>query len=852
MQLAEPPLRPSIVHRTMTVPRFNPAGRFHPDALFRPASVAVIGGEPAAARVLANLALTGFKGPIHTAPDAAALDAAPDLAVLALPPDAIEPAMQALAAKGCFAAIVPGAGTGLREAAQRTGVRVLGPYSFGLAVPRIGLNATLAHLPPPAGRLALISQSKALCRSIIDWAEPNGVGFSHIIGLGLNVDIGFGIALDWLSRDAGTGAILLDIRRIKNRRLFLSAARSAARLRPVVAMRPGGRLRDPEGRADLAFEAALRRAGVLTVTRFEDLLAAAETLSRARPARSEALAIVSNSVGAGRLAADAALRLGLPLALPGQGLDAVPTATLAEAVARHAAEPGVGGVLVVHGPAGAADDAAITAIAGLGKTLRPPLLACAMGETTGALHRTRLVQAGLPVFDTPEQAVRGFLHLVQDRRNRAAARELPSSEVLAVAPDRGPVAALFARVRQDGRLTLMQDEALAVLDHYGIPVVPTRTADSPEDAAVAAAQVGFPAVLKLRQAVPPAERSHGGLVLDLHDDAETMTAARLLTTRARRRGDPAAGLVIQRQLGRVRELAVQVADDATFGPTIAFGPGGTGAAASQDLAMDLPPLNLPLAHALIRRSRVGAELSQALRDRPAANETPVAETLVRISQMIVDFPEIEDLQLSALFADARGVTAADAWLRLRAADAPPGRLAISPYPTDLVELWSARDEALIIRPIRPEDAEAHGAFFRRLSPQDIRYRFFSAIRELSAEQMARLTQVDYDREMAFVAEREATGETVGVSRLVCEADGRSGEFAVIVQADMKGKGVATRLMQRLIDWGRTRGLGEIVGQVLADNAPMLAFVRHLGFAVHRMADEPDVMEVRLALEPGAG
>jgi acetyltransferase len=837
-----------MVRRKMTVPRLNPAGRFNLEALFRPTSVAVVGtASETGARILANLALSGFKGRVQPVDDVAALDLPPQLAVLATPPEAVAPAMEALAAKGCFAAIVPDAAPGLAEAARRTGVRVLGSNSFGLAIARIGLNATLSHIEPPPGRLALVSQSSALCRSVIDWAGPNGVGFSHVVGIGDNADIGFGMALDWLSRDAGTGAILLDIRHIKNRRLFLSAARAAARLRPVVAIRPGGRLFDPDGGADLAFEAALRRAGVLNVTRLEDLLAAAETLSRARPARGESLAIVTNSTAVGRLAADAALRHALRLAPDPHGITQAASGALAETITRLAADSGTGGILVVHAPTGPSDDVAVGAIAALAKGMRLPMLVCVMGETTGALHRARLAEAGLPVFATPEQAVEGFLHLVQDRRNRAAARELPGSTVLSVAPDRAGVERVFGAVRRQGRVALMQDEALDVLGLYGIPGVPTRVVATPNDVASAATLLGYPAVVKLRQAVRPCARSRGGLALDLHNASETIIAARLLAARAQRRGEEHRGLLVQCQVGRARELAIQVRDDATFGPTIAFGPGGTTAGVDRDVAVDLPPLNLPLAHGLIGRSHVGALLAQDLRDRPAAHEPAVAEALVRISQLIVDFPEIAALDVGSLFADPRGVLAADAWLTLRALDEPASALAISPYPVELIEACSIGGERVTIRPIRPEDAEAHGAFFHRLSPQDIRFRFFSAMRELSAEQTARLTQVDYDREMAFVAVRDVTGETVGVSRLVCEAEGRSGEFAIIVQADMKGKGLASRLMRRLIEWGRTRGLSEIVGQVLADNAPMLAFVRHLGFSVRRMPEEPDVMEVRLGL-----
>jgi acetyltransferase len=832
----------------MTVPRLNSAGRFDPQALFRPNTIAVIGADSeTGARFCGNLTLGGFSGTIMAVADSLSLEAVPQLAVLALPPDAVVPALENLAAKGCFAAIVPGPADRLAETAQRTGVRVLGPHSFGIAVPRIGLNATQSHLPPPAGRLALVSQSGALSRTVIDWAGPNGVGFSHVIGIGGNADIGFGLALDWLARDPGTGAILLDISRIKNRLGFLSAARAAAKLRPVVAMRAGGRLLDPTGAADLAFEAALRRAGVLSVSRLEDLLAAAETLSRARPARGETLAIVSNSIGPARLAADAVLRHGLPPSIDDGGMLHVPSMALAETATRLAARSDIGGVLVVHAPLGASDAAAMETLDGITQVSRVPMLVCAMGETTGALHRARLADAGLPVFATPEQAVQGFLHLVQDRRNRAAARELPSSKVVSVAADRGAVAALFARVRREGRLALMQDEALEVLAYYGIPVVPTRVVSVPEDAATAAALLGFPAAIKLRQNVPPGERFGGGLILDLHDSAAVVVASQLLGARARHRSIGDGGLVVQRQAGRARELAIKVTDDLTFGPTVAFGPGGTTAERGHDTAVDLPPLNLSLAQALIARCREGSLLAHERRDRPPAHVAAVAEALVRVSQLIVDFPEIAALEVGSLFADAHGVLAVDAWLQLRGADAPGSRLAISPYPAELVEVWPTRGERLIIRPIRPEDAEAHGEFFRRLSPQDIRYRFFSAIRELSAEQMARLTQVDYDREMALVAIREATGETVGVARLVCEANGRSGEFAVIVQADMKGKGLATRLMQGLIDWARGRGLREVVGQVLADNAPMLAFVRHLGFAVRRMPEEPDVMEAKLAI-----
>ncbi|MBV9247816.1 MAG: bifunctional acetate--CoA ligase family protein/GNAT family N-acetyltransferase [Acetobacteraceae bacterium] len=827
--------------------------RFTPERLFRPRSIAVVGANTQlGASLLCNIALGAFRGRLESADSIDRLSSQPDLALIAAAVPEIEPLLSQLAAKGCAAAIVLRAVDGVQKAAQQTGVRVVGPHSFGLTASAVGLNASLSHIAVPPGRLALVSQSASICRTVIDWAGPNSVGFSHLVGLGEADDIGFSLVLDWLSRDPGTGSILLDIRRIKNPRPFLSAARAAAHLRPVVAVRPGLLLEDASGSAEKTFEAALRRAGVLSVPSVEELLAAAETLGRARPLRGETLAIVSNAVGLGQLASDAAMRRQIEVAeLEFSGpasSSASPPETLASQAFALANRKDVGGTLVVHAPSGPGDDAAIRDLASAPPAAASgPLLVCATGETTGALHRSALLAAGLPVFASLEQAVRGFLHLLQDRRNRMAARELPPSAVLPLGPERQTVRGIFARFRNAGRVTTTQDEALAVLGAYGIPIVSSRCVTTPEDAVDAARLLGFPNAIKIREAIPPAERSRTGLALDLHTPGQALSAARLLLARYAQQ-DHTPELIVQQQAHRARELSIRVADDATFGPVIAFGRGGPIRPAAGDLGWGLPPVNLPLARALILRSRVGARLTQEQRDLPAIDPGPVAEALVRVSQLVLDFPQIARLEVTSLFADAEGVVAADAWICLRGPDEPTVQLAIAPYPAELVEEWVSGADHFIIHPVRPEDAEAHGAFFNRLAPVDIRYRFFTTIRELSREQIVRLTQIDYDREMAFIAVRPATGETVGVARVVCEPDDRSAEFAVIVQPDVKGKGLASHLMHRLIAWARQRGLREIVGQVLAENTPMLDFCRHLGFSLHRLAEEPDVIEARLVLD----
>ena len=869
----------------------SPRAGFRPAALFHPSSlVLVVGDGSAEAPVLArNLAAGGFKGrlmAVGAAPsgfesfaDIAALPATPDLAVLCLAPDALEPAMLALAARGCHAAIVPGPAPDLAALERRTGMRAIGQGSFGIAVPAIGLNATLSHVQPAKGRLALVTQSSAIARAVLDWAAAEAVGFSHVIGIGGNQGQGFAGALDWLARDPGTGAILLDLRRIKNRRMFISAARAAARTRPVVAIRAGGRLADASGQADAVMEAALRRAGVLRVAGLEDLLSAAETLARVRVSprplagSGDRIAVVTNGIGLGSLASDAALAgggqlaaisdealaaiaIGLPAGWSGRnplalGPGAAPR--LGEAAAMLAGLGGVDAVVALYGPEpdSAPDLVRETLTAAVKASRGAPILVGWPGQVTAGPQRAKLAEAGVAVFPTPEAAVRGALHLAQDRRNRAAAAELPPRAVLDLAPDRARVARLFAGIRAAGRRELTEEEALSVLAAYGIPTVPGRAVAGPEEASDVAAMLGFPVVLKILSPDIGRKTEVGGITLGLTSPAAVRAAADAMAARvaAARPQARLTGFLVQRQAARAQELRLRLADDAMFGPWISFGRGGTAADIDPDDGIDLPPLNLTLAHALIRQTRT-ARLLDGWRDHPPANVPAIADALVRLSQIAVDFPEIEFFGINPLVADAQGVLALDASLLLR----PAGQsslLAIPPYPAELARAWRGKDgRSVLVRPIRPEDAAAHAEAFRRLTAEDVRFRFFSAMTELGVAQIARMTQIDYDREMAFVAVEQTEGGpdlTVGVSRLIREPGGESGEFAVIVDPSWKGQGLARHLMERLFEWGRAVGMKEIVGQVLKENRPMLGFMRALGFQLHVSAEDAEVMEARKVL-----
>jgi acetyltransferase len=853
-------------------------------ALFRPRSVVLVAqGQSQVAEVVArNLVAGGFSGKLYASgrsepgmeavASVSELPEAVDLAVLCSVGPALATAMAELAARGCRAAVVTGPAPDLADIAARTGVRVLGPNSFGLCVPGLGLNASLAHLQPAAGRLALLSQSAATTRAVLDWAAAEGLGFSHVVGIGGNANVGFATALDWLARDPQTGAVLLDMRRIRNRRAFISAARAVARTRPVVALRPGGREADGSGLGDAVLDAALRRAGVLRVSGLEDLLAAAETLARVR-ARSADLrhggrvALVGNGIGLGRIAADALIagggrlaelspeaRASMEVHLPGSepvtnplSLGPAAGTRLAEAAAALAAVPDVDAVVALHAPTPHGDDTAaaeaMVAAASVRRGRAAPVLIAWTGQETAGPQRDAMTRAGLAVFSTPESAVRGALHLAQDRRNRAMAAELPPRDVLELKPDRPLVRHILDGVRAEGRLKLDGDEALAVLSAYGLPTVPGRRAAGPAEAADAAAMLRFPVALKVLSPDLEHKSEVGGVVLGLDTPKAVSEAAEAMLDRMRRLRPDAAirGLLVQRQAaGRALELRLRLGDDPMFGPWIGFGQGGTAADIAEDEAYDLPPLNLALASQLIGRSRA-SRLLAGYRDWPPADRVAVAQALVRLSQIAVDWPEIAACSVNPLVADAQGVLALDASFALRP-EGEAGFLAIPPYPAHLAQPFTTpTGDRLIVRPIRPEDAAAHAEAFRRIAPADVRWRFFSPIRELSPALVARLVQIDYDREMAFIASREATGETLGAARLVRDPDEEEAEFAIIVANDVKGAGLGRFLMERLFEWAKAKGVRRVVGQVLSDNAPMLAFVRRLGFSVRRCPGEEDVM-----------
>ncbi|MCO5105805.1 MAG: GNAT family N-acetyltransferase [Burkholderiaceae bacterium] len=884
--------------------------------LFEPRSVAVIGASNTPRHVgnvlMRNLLDGGIAGPImpvnpkyHAVagvlayPDVASLPETPELAVVCSPDATVPTVIDALGERGTAVAVIVNDGLARRcdadgrslrdaavEAGRRHGMRLLGPGSLGVLVPHTGLNASLSHVGALPGRLAFVSQSGAICTAVLDWARAKGIGFSHFVALGDCVDVDFGDVLDYLATDPDTGAILLYIDEIRERRNFMAAARAAARNKPVLAVKSGRApglcdeaapgQRGALVRADEVFDAALRRAGILRVYDIDELFAAVETLGRARTFRGEHLAILHNGGGTGVMAVDE-LRLGggrcaqlapdtcakLAAALPEGAATCNPLDLGVNASAqRYAqclktvlADPGVNAVLVVHAPTATTPSEEIAeAVIGVAREMSSArILASWVGA--GAMEKARrmFAGAGLPTYDTPSSAVKAFLHVMNFHRNQEMLMQTPPSLPSEFQPDVATARAIVERALGSGDGLMTEPDAKAVLAAYGIPVVESRIADSVEQAVAAAGEIGFPLALAVLSPDIAHRWDVGGVALHLESADEVRAAAAGMVKRIGELMPAAriAGFTLQRMVPRTnaRQLFIAVASDPLFGPVIVFGEGGRAVELLGDHAVGFPPLNLPLARELISRTRID-RLLQSHRDRPAADVDALCLALVKVSQMLVDMPEIVELDINPLFADERGVVCIDAHMRVQALAGRESRLAIRPYPKGLEQRERLRDgRDILVRPIRPEDEPAHHALIARMSPEDLRLRFFSYVRELRHAQMARLTQVDYDREMAFIAtapDERGEPETLGVVRTVTDPDNQSAEFAVLVRSDLKGQGLGRLLMNRIVDYCRSRGTAEIKGLVLASNESMIGLARQLGFRIERGPDA-DTVVARLAL-----
>jgi acetyltransferase len=885
-------------------------------ALLRPQSVAVIGATNKAnapgSVIMRNLLQANFAGAImpvtseHHAvggvlayPDVASLPEAPDLALICTPANTVPGVMRALGERGTKAACImtPALGLAFEESgrtvleaalaeARSFGMRVLGPNTMGILVPGIGLNASFAHEHAAPGKIAFVSQSGALCTAVLDWARPKNIGFSHFIHLGDAADLDFGDVLDYLGSDPSTRAILLYIETIHERRNFMSAARAAARNKPVLAIKAGRSIEGARAASshtgamagsDAVFDAAMRRAGMLRVTDIEEIFGAVETLARSRPMKGQRLAILTNGGGIGVIAADDLADGGGRLAelspetvaklaalLPPNWSRGNPVDVVGDADgARYVKALNIildskeaDAVLVMHAPTAISSptEVAEAVIKCIKEHPRANVMTCWVGAEAVAEARRLFGEAAVPTYDTPRAAVQAFLHLIEYRRNQDLLMEVPASAPSEFIPDTELARRIIegAKANEDG--VLREPEAKAVLAAYGIPIIDTKIAKTPAEAGRLAQDMNAPVALKILSPDIVHKSDVGGVMVNLNGAFEVEKSANAMIDRVHAAIPDARidGFTVQRVAPRRpghQELIVGVATDPVFGPVILFGKGGVAVEVIADSAVALPPLNMNLAAELVSRTKV-CRLLGGYRGRPPANMDAIYLTLIQLSQLVIDIPEIVELDINPLIADHEGVVALDARIKIGKPKEGPDRLAIRPYPKELEEWFTMTDgRKTLLRPIRPEDEPNHHILVSRMTPEDIRFRFFGLVHELPHTEMARLTQIDYDREMAFIGEidlPDGNKETLGVVRTVTDPDNECAEFAILVRSDLKGTGLGKRLLVKMIEYCRSRGTGSIVGQVLRENQRMLRFVEHLGFVPVKTIDG-DIVEMELDL-----
>ena len=884
--------------------------------LFAPRSVAVIGASDrlhsVGATVLQNLIAGGFIGTIYPVnpkhdvlfgqtsyANVAALPTVPDLAVICTPAATVPAIVAQLGLAGTRAAIVLTAGmnaldehTGLSlrqaalDAAKPHLLRLLGPNCVGLLVPGIGLNASFAHTNALPGKLAFVSQSGALVTGVLDWARTRGIGFSKFVSLGDSADIDFGDVLDYLARDSDTSAILIYMEDVRLARKFMSAARAAARSKPTLILKSG---RAPEGAraaashtgalagSDAVYDAAIRRAGMLRVFATEDLFSAVETLSRAHRLGGNRLAILTNGGGPGVMATDELVCSGGTLAtlapatlarldgvLPPHWSHANPVDIIGDAPASRYADAlkvllqdeGSDAILFIHAPTAIVPSVEIAdALLPLLRETSRNVLACWLGGEAVAQARGIFSDAGIPTYDTPEEAVQAFLQIVHYQGNQDLLMQVPPSIPIEFVPDRAAALSVTRAALAAGREMLSEPEAKQVLAAYGIPVVETRIAGNVEEAVLSAQDIGFPVAVKILSPDINHKSDVGGVALDLETPLAVLTAAQgmherlaALQPKARLQGFSVQAMARRPQAS---ELIIGMTTDAIFGPVILFGQGGVAVEVMDDHAVALPPLNTVLARDMVSRTRV-SKLLAGYRNIPPADIEAICRTLVQVAQLVIDIPEIAELDINPLLANGAGVIALDARMRLtrpQAGTNPLARLVIRPYPQELEESLEWNGQAIAVRPIRPEDGPAHVAFFKALAPDDLHFPLFIRVQELQPSQLARFTQIDYDRDMAFIATAmtpEGSAQTLGVARVVVDPDNAKATCTVVVRSDLKRRGLGQLLMNKLIAYCRVRGTGEIVGEALSQNVPVINLARQLGFGVRRK-DNDQTVQLRLVL-----
>lgn len=887
------------------------------EQLLKPRSIAVIGASNHPTRtghvVMRNLLQGQFDGPImpvtphHKAVNGVLayrsideLPLAPDLAIICTRATRVPAIILQLGKKGTRSVIVISAGLDTLHTAQGTnlqeqmleiarqyGVRILGPNCLGVIVPGLGLNASCAHTSAEPGKIAFVSQSSAVCLTLLDWAKRRRIGFSHFISLGDGTDVDFDEIIDYLGRDPKTQAILLYIDAIKGGRAFMSAARAASFNKPILVIKAGtnidiaaltSRMNASQIGEDAVYSAAFRRAGMLRVDDLRELMAAVETLAYGKPLASEQLVILSNGNGPSAMAIDTLLRRGGRLAnlepeivaqleeiIHSGGRSVNPVNMLGDALPELYGKvvkillqsKQIDNLLILHAPSGlsAPGDYAQEVINAFKnhRGRKPNILVNWMGEDAAVDARRRFAKAGIASFRTPEGAVGAFMHMVEYRRNQKLLSETPASVSDEIPHHPELAQRIIAQAQGDNRLHLNGEESAELLNAYGINTIPTKTATTPAEAADQAELLGFPVALKIVAPDIPLKSDIGGVVLNLNTRAEVEDAAVASRGRVNLTYPEAvlSGYTLQTMARRTGAhlLRIQVQTDPIFGPVILLGESSSVWDIHSNAVVALPPLNMALARYLVIQALAEGKIRERQLHSPL-NRHALCILLTKISQIIVDHDNVVGLTINPALATGDEINVLDVSIDIAPPDAQRF-LAIRPYPKELEETFVLRDgRSVLLRPIRPEDEAMHQAFDQALSKEDRYKRYFGELPQFSHEQMARFTQIDYEREMAFIAvvgTESGGNEILGIVHVQRDLDNTEAEFAIAIRSDIKSVGLGKRMMQKMIDYCREQGTHYLAGVTMLENSGMANLARRLNFTVRYLRDD-GVIDMRLDLQ----
>jgi acetyltransferase len=870
------------------------------DKIFRPKSVAVVGASERkgsiGAALMRNLIEHGFPGDIYpinlnhkeiwklpALPSIKELKTPVDLVVLSTPITSATQIISECNEVGVGGVVIISAGgkeigeagkeleTAIRKEAELSGMRIIGPNCMGIVCSRSKLNASFTSRMPLSGKMAFLSQSGAICSSILDRSVQENIGFSYFVSLGSMLDVDFGDMIDYLGGDPEVSSIIMYVESLTGFRKFMSAARAVSRVKPIIALKAGRSAAGAMAAAshtgalageDSVYDAAFQRAGILRVKTFEELFDCAELLAKQPTPAGTGLAIITNGGGPGVMAADTLSDYGYePVSLSTDTLEKLdeilppywskqnPIDMLGEAtpelyrrvleICLNAKE--VNGLLIMSAPQALTDTTEVAAVlVDLIRDKTIPVITSWIGGAEMEKGRDIFNQAGIPTFDTPERAVRAFIDIYRYSNNIEMLQQIPSMLPKRLEFNRDAAKNLIREALEAKNYLLTEIEAKALLSFYGIPVNRMEKVRTKEEAVQQSEDIGFPVVMKINSRDITHKSDANAVFLDVKNEKEVSKTFDRIIWNAHAYNPKAGidGVTIQPMHARPDyELIIGVKKDRDFGPVILFGMGGILTEILKDRAIAFPPLNRLLARRLMEGTKV-YQLLQGYRNIPPANLQLLEEILIRLAQLVTDFSEIEELDINPLFVSKDEACAVDARVLLKASEIPaPLHLVISPYPDQYEEHTRTNTGIdIFVRPIRPEDAPLLVELFESLSPRSVYLRFFSPMKRLPPSMLARFTQIDYDREIALVAlsENDSRGRMLGVARIILERNQKEAEFAVAVCDLWQGKGIGAALLQRCLSVAKEQGIEKVTGTVLSENTQMLALGRKLGFSLKKV------------------